>query len=331
MENTRRLFLLLGVLAAVLLLGTFGYMAIEGWSFWDSLYMVVITVATVGFREVGSLSNAGRIYTIAIILVGVGLMGVTLSNFTALLVGGRIRQILRAGKMQKRILKMKNHYIVCGAGRMGYEAIKELVGEKRSLVVIENDVDIVQKLDDEGVPVIKGDATEDEVLRSAGVEKAKGLLAALPQDADNVYVSLTARGLNPSLFIIARGTDELSEKKLLKAGADRVILPYQIGGRRMASILVRPEIVDFLELVMGKDELSLRMEIVTVNPNSKLDRLTLKESNIRRDSGGALVMGVLREDKMIPNPPGDLRLLQGDQLLVLGHPEQIALVEQMAG
>jgi voltage-gated potassium channel len=331
LENTRRLFLLLAVLAGVFLLGTFGYMAIEGWSFWDSLYMVIITVATVGFREVGALSNVGRIYTIGIILVGVGLMGVTLSNFTALLVGGRIRQILRAGKMQKRILKMKNHYIVCGAGRMGYEAIKELVGEKRNLVVIENDTDIVQKLDDEGVPVIKGDATEDDVLRSAGVEKAKGLLAALPQDADNVYVSLTARGLNPSLFIIARGTDELSEKKLLKAGADRVILPYQIGGRRMASILVRPEIVDFLELVMGKDELSLRMEIVTVNPKSKLDGLTLKESNIRHDSGGALVMGVLREDKMIPNPPGDLRLLAGDQLLVLGHPEQIALVEQMAG
>lgn len=331
MATSRKLMLLVLMLFGVLFLGAVGYTLIEGWSFLDSLYMMVITVATVGFEEVGGLSDLGRIYTIIIIMVGVSVMGFTLSNFTAFLVGGRIRQVLRAGKMQKRIAKLKHHYIVCGAGRMGYEALKQLISEKRDVVVVERDPDMAQKLEDESVPVIRGDATDDEVLRAAGLERARGLLAALPQDADNVYVSLTARGLNNAIFIIARGTDDVAEKKLLKAGADRVILPYQIGGRRMASILVRPEIVDFLELVMGKDELSLRMEIVPVSSKSQLDGLTLKESNIRHETGGALVMGILRDQgKMIPNPPGDLRILGGDQLMVLGQPEQIEMLGQMA-
>jgi voltage-gated potassium channel len=179
---------------------------------------------------------------------------------------------------------------------------------------------------------VHGDATDDSVLRQAGVERARGLLAALPQDADNVYVSLSARGINPALFVIARGTDESSEKKLLKAGANRVILPYQIGGRRMASILVRPEIVDFLDVMMGKDELSLRMEIVRVGEKSSLAGLTLKESDIRRETGGALVMGLIRKDgQMIPNPSSNIKILSGDQLLVLGQVDQIQQLEQMAG
>lgn len=331
MATLKKLLTIISLLIAVLLLGATGYSLIEGWAFSESLYMTVITVATVGFQEVHLLSETGKYYTIVVILVGVGVVGFTLSNFTAFMVSGQIRQLLRAGKMQKRISKLKGHFIVCGSGRMGYEAVRELVAERKDLVVIESNAEMVQKLEDEDVPVIQGDATDDDVLRRAGVKHAKGLLAALPNDADNVYVSLSARGLNSSLFTIARGTDETSEKKLLKAGADRVILPYQIGGRRMASFLVRPGIVDFLDIMMGKDELSLRMEIVGVGQKSSLAGRTLKDSNIRRETGGALVMGLIREGgQMISNPSSDIQILSGDQLLVLGHVDQIQQLERIA-
>ena len=332
MATLRKALSLVVLLFSVLLLGAAGYTLIEGWPYGESLYMTVITVATVGFKEVRELSDVGRYYTIGVILVGVGILGFTLSNFTAFIVSGQIQELFRAGKMQKRLSGMKNHFIVCGAGRMGYEAARELIAERKDVAVVERDAEMVQKLEREDVPVVHGDATDDSVLRQAGVERARGLLAALPQDADNVYVSLSARGINPALFVIARGTDESSEKKLLKAGANRVILPYQIGGRRMASILVRPEIVDFLDVMMGKDELSLRMEIVRVGEKSSLAGLTLKESDIRRETGGALVMGLIRKDgQMIPNPSSNIKILSGDQLLVLGQVDQIQQLEQMAG
>ncbi|MBU1881291.1 TrkA family potassium uptake protein, partial [bacterium] len=276
-------------------------------------------------------SQAGKLYTIGVILVGVGVVGFTLSNLTAFLVGGQIQEMLRAGKRQKMLSKLKNHYIVCGAGRMGYEAVRELSHETKKVVVIDNDEETLAKLEDEKVLVLRGDATDDDTLRKAGVEHARGLLATLPEDADNVYVALSARGINSKLLIIARGTDTSSEKKLLKAGANRVILPYQIGGRRMATILLRPEIDDFLELVMGKDELSLKIEIVPVVNKSSLDGITLKDSNIRQVTGGAMVMGMIRTGgEMIPNPPGDQQFFGGDQLIVIGKPDQLEKLKQMA-
>jgi voltage-gated potassium channel len=331
MATIQKLLVLILLLFAVIIIGAVGYSIIEGWSLANSLYMTVITVATVGFREVGALSAAGRVYTIGVIVVGVGIAGFTLSSFTAFLVSGQIRDILRAGKMQKKISRLKNHFIVCGAGRMGYEAIRELRSEKRDIVVIESDEDIMQRLESKEIPVVNGDATDDNTLREAGVERAKGLLAALPEDADNVYVSLSARGISPNLFIIARGTDALSERKLLKAGADRVILPYQIGGRRMASVLVRPEIVDFLDVMMGKDDLSLRMEIVSVEEDSSICGKTLSESEIRAKTGGALIMGLIHQDgRIVHNPRGDQVVKGGDQLIVLGQLGQIQQVEKMA-
>ncbi|MCX6641618.1 MAG: potassium channel protein [bacterium] len=331
MGTSRKFVQLFAVLILFVLLSTTGYIMIEGWSFLDSLYMTIMTVATVGYGEVHPLSETGKYYTILVILVGVGVAGFTLSNLTAFFVSGHVRNLLKAGKMQQRIAKLKDHYIVCGCGKMGYEAVRELKAEGKELVAIDLDSAKTQRLEREGTLYILGDSTQDEILKQAGVERARGLLATLPTDADNVYVSLSARGLNSSLFVIARGSDENSESKLLKAGANRVILPYHIGGRRMASILVKPEIVDFLDVMMGKDQLSLRMEIVRVEEKSKLPGFTLQSSNIRRDSGGVLVMGLIRKNgEMLPNPSKDTEIRAGDQLIVLGRTEQIQQMEQLA-
>jgi voltage-gated potassium channel len=323
-------FILLLILFVIL--ASVGYAIFEGWSFIDSIFMTITTVATVGYGEVHPLSEFGEYYTILVIIIGATLVALTLSNLTAYIVSGHLRTFLKAGKMQQRIAKMKEHYIVCGCGRMGYEAVRELIAENKELVVIDSDQSRIQMLEKEGIPYILGDSTLDEVLKMAYVERARGLLAALPTDADNVYISLSARGLNPSLLIIARGTDEHSEQKLLKAGANRVILPYHIGGKRMASILIRPEIVDFLDVMMGKDQFSLRMEIVRIGESSILHGHTLQSSNIRKETGGLLVMGLLRKNgKVLPNPSRDSKIEPGDQLIVLGQAEQIQILEKMAG
>jgi len=228
-----------------------------------------------------------------------------------------VRKLLRAGKMHKRISKLKKHYIVCGSGRMGYEAVRELQNENIGLVVIENDPDIVQKLEDEGIAIVRGDATDDKVLKEAGVEHAKGLLAVLPNDAHNVYVSLSARGINPNLFIIARGTDDVAEDKLLKAGADRVISPYQIGGRSLANAAMRPHVLDFIDLVTSKKDLELGLEEVSVIAGSPLVGKTIAGSRVR-ERYGTSIMACRTAERMIFNPPPDHVINEGDMLIVLG-------------
>ncbi|MFH1862511.1 MAG: potassium channel protein [bacterium] len=331
MGTVRNLLLLCLLLVAFLILGAIGYSIIEDWTFLDSLYMTVITVATVGFREVGDLSPTGKYYTIGVILFGVGLVGITLSNFTAFLVSGKIRSLLRAGKMQRKISNLKNHFIICGCGRMGSVAVKELIAEGKEVIIVDKELERLEKFEVESVPILVGDVTDDDTLRQAGVERAKGLLAALPHDADNVFITLSARGINPALFIIARGEEDTSEPKLIRAGANRVVLPYQIGGRRMAIVLVKPEIVDFLDVITGKDELSMRLEMVEISAQSSLAGHSLQESNIRQKTGGALVMSLIRKSgDLISNPGSEIKILPGDRLLVLGHSDQIQRLEKMA-
>ncbi|MBI4838114.1 MAG: potassium channel family protein [Nitrospirae bacterium] len=240
-----KLLLSLGLIAFIVLFGTLGYIVIEGWNALDSLYMTIITIASVGFKEVHDLSSGGRIFTIILIISGAGTILFTLNTGAKFVLEGELQDILGRKRLEKQIKDLKGHYIICGYGRMGKIICKELRGSGVEFIIIEKMPNLIQERED--IILLEGDATQDEVLREAGIEKAKGLISVLPTDAENLYVVLTARGLKPDLTIVARAGEEGSEQKLLRAGADRVVSPYHIGGLRIAHTVVKPAVVDFIE------------------------------------------------------------------------------------
>ncbi len=319
------------MLLIVIFAGTLGYVFIEEWSFFNSFYMTIITIGTVGFHEVAEMSQNGRIFTVGLIIFGIGIGGYAIASLTSFIVEGHIRSLFRGKKMEKQIFQLKNHVIVCGYGKTGTEIIEELKKLKQQFVIIEKDEHKVDELKEHGQLVLFGDATEDEILEKAGVSNASGLIASLPHDADNVYVVLTAREMNPTLRIIARSIDDQSCKKLVRAGADKVVSPYSIAGRRMARLLLTPGIVDFLEVMVQSSELELKIEEVLLNKGSQFVNKQLRESNIKAETKGAMVIGIKKNDgKVIVNPPGEIVLEGGITLYVLGNNAQIEKLSELA-
>lgn len=311
-------------LIAVILLGTFGYHLLEGMSLSDSLYMTMITVSTVGYREVGELDFAGKMFTIVLIIsaLTVGAYGVT--TLTTYFVGGQIMESLRGRRMEKKIHSLENHVIVAGYGKLGREIAHELSEADAEFCIVEVDPEHTQMAQEAGFLVIRGDASEEGVLREAGVERAYGLVAALTGDAANVMVTITAREMNPKLLIVARGIDDSSVAKLRRAGADRVELPFKISGRRLTTLVLKPGFVEFMDLFSRTFSDDLHMEQSILPKENKLVGKTLKELDLRRITGGAMIMAVERENgRMIVHPDGDVRLDPEDRLLVLGSVEQI--------
>ncbi|MBC8182430.1 NAD-binding protein [candidate division KSB1 bacterium] len=328
----KRLIFPIVMLLIIILAGTLGYVFIEQWSLFNSFYMTVITIGTVGFHEVAEMSQDGRIFTVGLIIFGIGVGGYAIASLTSLIVEGHIRSLIRGKKMEKQIIQLKNHVVVCGYGKTGTEIIEELKKLKQQFVVIEKDEHKVEELKEHGQLVLFGDATEDEILEKAGVSNASGLIASLPHDADNVYVVLTAREMNPKLRIIARSIDDKSCKKLMRAGADKVVSPYSIAGRRMARLLLTPGIVDFLEVMVQSSELELKIEEVLLHKSSPFVNKQLRESNIKAETKGAMVIGIKKSDgKVIVNPPGDILLEQGITLYVIGNNAQVEKLSEMAG
>ncbi|GAV31359.1 kef-type K+ transport systems, predicted NAD-binding component [Coriobacteriaceae bacterium EMTCatB1] len=270
----RRLLRAVGFLAAILVAGTVGYTLIEGWHPFDSLYMTVITVATVGFREIRPLSDAGRVLTMGLILMGVGALGYSFGTIVEFMVEGHLRTILEGRRMQKRISELSDHYIVVGIGRVGSVVARSLADEGVPFVVVDSCEECRAAAEEAGWLFVHGDAMSEEILLQAGVKRGKGLVAAVDTDADNLFVVLTARMLNPDLFIVARSTSIASERKILSSGADRVITPNVIGGRRMAAMLMRPAVADYLDVVMHGDGLEYRLDAlrVTASPRSPARR-----------------------------------------------------------
>ncbi|MCP2519718.1 potassium channel protein [Candidatus Aminicenantes bacterium AC-335-B20] len=303
----------------IIIIGTFGYFLIEKWNILECLYMTVITIFTVGFREVRPLTPTGRIFTIFIIFSGVSTAFYAFTKIAEIAFEGGIRKFWRKRMNEKKLKTISNHYLVCGYGRMGQIVQERLMMENIPHVVIENNREKIHNLEKKNCLYIEGDATLEEVLIQAGVKRAKGLAALLPTDADNLYLVLTARQLNPSLYILSKALDEEGEKKILQIGANKVVSPYKLGGLKIAQGLIRPTLVDFIDLIIRRQELSLFMEEFVVSKQSKIVGLSLKEADIRRKSN-VIVMAVRKPGKEICfNPAPETKIEVGDTLLVLGN------------
>ncbi|RMH71245.1 MAG: potassium channel protein [Gemmatimonadetes bacterium] len=308
--------------------GTLGYIWIEGWSVLEALYMTVITLSTVGFGEIHHLSPTGRLFTVFLITIGFGVAGYFAGTFASFIVEGELKMVLRGQQMDRLIAKLNHHIIVCGYGRTGGEAVEELLRVRVDFVVIEQDAEKMEHLP-ESIPRIIGNATEDKVLVHAGIERAKGLITTLHNDADNVFVTLTARGLNPDLKIVSRAAEESSEPKLIRAGADKVILPASIGGRRMASVLLRPDVVDFLDVIMHGEDIALRIEQVTIPADSTMIGKSIIECRIREQTG-AMIIGIRPHGERVQISPPVMRPLKPlDTLIVLGQEDTIDRLKQL--
>jgi len=326
MKRIRQLLLSIVLLLLVIVGGTVGYKLFGGqaWSWLDSFYMTITTITTVGFGEVHDLGEWERLFTIALIIAGVGTAFYVLGSFAQIVIEGQVNEIIGRKRLEKQIQALKNHYIVCGCGRMGSIICRELRNRPVDVVAVDNDEQAIKKMEAEGFWVVWGDATEEEVLRRAGIERAKGILCCLATDADNVYVTLTARELNPNIYILARAGEEGSEQKLRRAGADRVISPFFIGAMRMAHAILRPAVVDFIEMTTMRSEMDLEIEELPVNDKSKVAGKTLRDSNIRQDFD-AIIIAVQRPDgQMIFNPASDCVVRPGDVLITLGKQTDVA-------
>ena len=324
----RKLSHILIIIICVLLYGTLGYMVIEKWNFLDSFYMTAITFTTVGFGEVSELGSQGRIFTLTLLLAGVATFGYGISSLTGIIVEGQIKNVFRIKKMEKSIKALSNHIILCGYGGLGKETLKEIEKWKHPYVIIDHSDDIFEKTLDDSKLIIHGDATDDKILIQAGIKKAKGLIACLANDADNLFLTLTAKGLNPDLRIVAKTVHYSSEAKLLHAGADKVISPKQIGGIRMASIIINPDVINFLDVVINEKDYDFSIQAVRVYSGSALDSVTLKESIIPTT---IKVIGLKKGGvKMITNPASDITMNSDDILIVLGETLEIAKLYKIA-
>jgi voltage-gated potassium channel len=331
MSIAKRLLIDIFVFLAILFGGLAGYMAIEGWNAFDALYMTITTLTTVGFMEVHPLSPGGRIFTILLILFGVGFILYFLGSATRMMLEGTIRDIYGRRKLEKKITHISGHYIVCGYGRIG-QTVAQLLREKPlEVVVIEKDQDRIPEFQEKDVLYVSGEATSEEILIRAGIERAKGLVAAASSDADNVYITLTARGLNPDLFILARAAEETSIKKLKRAGADRVVSPYELGARRMANTILRPAVVDFIEFAVHNRDLNLQMEELTVGSRSKIKDVTLFDSGIRKDHNLIVVAIRKKTGEMVFNPSSNTKIHEGDTLVALGDRDNLNKLEKKLG
>lgn len=324
----RRFALSLAVLAALILTGTLGYAWLEGWNFAEGLYMTVITVGTVGFGEVHPLSAGGRVYTMALILLSTGVMVYASASLTALILEGELFGLLKRKRMNKLISTLTDHYVVCADSRIGQHIIEELGRIGQPFVVIEKEPEKVDALLARNILAIVGDATTDASLLEAGIERAKGLATTLHTDADNLFVVLTARRLNQNLRIIAKALDEASRDKLQQVGADGVVMPQAIGGMRMASELLRPNVVSFLDIMMRSKDQAIRVDEIRIQEGSNAIGKSLAGSGASTTEGASLVALSRANEPYRFTPDPDTRLMAGDLLIMLGNARTIQELEQ---
>ena len=319
------------LLFTVIFAGTIGYSVFEDMPVFDAFYMTVITISTVGFSEIKPLSQVGRLITVIIIVSGISVLTYTLGQVARIFVEGDLQSILGRRKLEKQISELNDHYIICGFGRIGTIISRELSDENISFVVIEQDSEKVKQLEEDNFLYLNMDATLEEALLQAGIKKAKGIVTAVKSDADNVFITLTAKGLRPDIFVLARASDVQNESKILRAGASRVVCPYLYGGRRMAQILKKPTVVDFIDSAMMDSQLGLSMEEAVVGPASDLIGKTLIDSQIRQRFGVVIVAikKPTREIVFIPTPTEKLE--SQDTIVVIGKKEDLERMNEVLG
>ncbi|HEY9378475.1 MAG TPA: potassium channel protein [Jiangellaceae bacterium] len=323
----RRLRIALLALLLVMVAGTVGYVILD-FSLLDALYQTVTTVATVGFREVQPLDATGMVFTMVLILVGVGIALYTFGVALEALIEGHLRTHVERRRMDRHIDRMSGHVIICGSGRVGRASAAYLRATGRKVVVIDRDPDRLQGIE---CPYVLGDVSDDQTLQTAGIERARALIAALDTDADNVYVTLTSRALRDDLVIIARARDESSKSKLIRAGANRAVNPQMIGGRRMAAFALQPDVAEFLDVVMQHENLEFRIEQVNIEPDSPLAGRSLREAALRESTGVLLLAVRTGDGPYIADPPPDTRLESKTVLIAVGTHDQINALRQSAG
>jgi len=328
MNSISRFRLSILAVVSLLVLGTLGFHVIEGWSIVNSLYMTVLVLTTIGFREVAPLSLYGKAFTIVLALVGISVIFIAFAIIVEVVVSEGVRNTWRKKKMHRQIAAMRNHYIVCGFGRMGQQIAKDFVAAKAPFVVVECNPEQLPRLEEHDIPHVEGDASDDEVLLAAGIKHAKGLIAVAPTDADNIYISLSARTLNPKLYIVARSTHEETQDKLYRAGADEVISPYVIGGRRMAAAILRPNIIDLMDTHVAREHLELQLSELTVQSGSSLAGKTLKESRVKSVTG-VMVLAVKTNGGYKVAPDADMPLEAGYVLIAAGTPANVEKLKQL--
>ena len=326
-----RLILPLSLVSTVVVGGTIGYFWLwraMGGTWLDALFMTVTTITTVGYGEVKPLDSAGRVFTMIIAIVGVGSLFYTFGVVMEYIVALRLADPTGRRKMDKRIEALSGHVILAGLGRVGRQAGQELAEAHVPFLIVDPGEANVRQAEERGWLCLQGDATDDAVLERAGVRRARGLIATTANDATNMYIVLSARVLNPKLHIVSRAVDETSVPKLTRAGADRAISPYAIGGHRLAHLILSPTVVDFFETALRRGDESLNIEAVAMGPDSPAIGYTLEELALRQATG-ATVLAIMRDGNPVVNPPGDMSLARGDRLLVLGTRDQLERVERV--
>ncbi len=314
----------------LLIIGVVGYMVIEDWNFLDSVFMTAISLTTVGYSEVHPLSTNGRIFTIILIVSGVGLFFYALAVLSEAVVEGQIKGYFEKKKMHKAISNLSSHYILCGYGRLGYTIAKSFESRGLPLVIIEKDPEVVERIKEARYLHIHGDATKDEVLEAAGVKRARCIICTLSSDAANVYVVLIARSLSQDVFILSRASEMAVEKRMIQAGADKVITPYEIGAKRMVLAALHPTVTEFLDLATETCDMDLNIEQITIQQGSEMDGVTLKEIALRERTG-VNVLGVHHRDTGMSIKLGpDEKLRGGDIIVAMGTREGLELVKRLA-
>ncbi|MCW3804004.1 potassium channel family protein [Plebeiibacterium marinum] len=331
LDNFRTIIYGVGALFFIIVVGGVGFALIEGYSFVDALYMTTITVSTVGFREVYPLSEGGKIFTVLLIIFSFGIFGYVITSITRLVVEGALQQSYKLYQVKKKIVKLEDHIIVCGYGRNGYQACVELKEHGEKFVILEKRDNVVSRiLEDPTLLYVQGDASSEEVLDVAQIRKAKALITALPNDADNIFVVLTAREMNPKLKIISRASDFRSDVKLKHAGATNVIMPDRIGGQRMAKLVTQPDVVEFVENILLQRSREVKLtEIECSCLSDQSASKTIQELNLRKRTGANLMGLKTPEGTYIFNPSPQIKISQEDKLFVLGTDEQISLFKEV--